>query len=88
MVKMMPPNNYFSPVTAIAVGAQEFIKKPFSLTELAVRFDKMMRNQEVPTETEAKEKGRFFHDRRESFEGVNRLHGKIESLKKQRKLAL
>jgi CheY-like chemotaxis protein len=85
---MTPPNNEFSPVTAIAVGAQEFIKKPFSLTELAVRFDKMMRNHEVPTETEAKEKGRFFHDRRESLEGVNRLYGKIESLKKQRKLAL
>ena len=85
---MTPPDNEFSPVTAIAAGAQEFIKKPFSLTELAIRFDKMMRNHEDLPENEAKQKGRFFHDRRESSERVNKLHGRIENLKKQRKLAL
>jgi CheY-like chemotaxis protein len=84
---MTPPDNEFSPVTAIAAGAQEFIKKPFSLTELAVRFDKMMRNHEILPENEAKQRERFFHERRGSFERVDRLHGKIESLKKQRKLA-
>ena len=87
IIVMTPPNNEFSPVTAIAVGAQEFIKKPFSLTELAIRFDKMMRNHEISPENEAKQKERFFYDRQESLERVNRLHGKIGSLKKQRKLA-
>ena len=36
------PDNEFSSVTALAAGAREFIKKPFSLTEFGTRFEKMM----------------------------------------------
>ena len=34
----------YSAETAIASGAREFIKKPFSISEFLVRFDKMMRD--------------------------------------------
>ena len=36
----------YSVETAIASGAQEFIKKPFSVSEFLLRFDKMMRDHE------------------------------------------
>ena len=34
----------YSAETAIASGAREFIKKPFSISEFLIRFDKMMRD--------------------------------------------
>lgn len=34
----------YSAETAIAAGAREFIKKPFSVSEFLIRFDKMMRD--------------------------------------------
>ena len=36
----------YSAETAIASGAREFIKKPFSVSEFLIRFDKMMRDHE------------------------------------------
>jgi CheY-like chemotaxis protein len=85
---MTPPDNEFSPVTAIAAGAQEFIRKPFSLIELAIRFDKMMKTYEVPPEEGEKQRERIFHDRRESSDRVNKLYGKLETFKKKRKQAI
>ena len=43
-------NNEFSSATAMASGAREFIKKPFSLMEFATRFDKMMNGHNLPAE--------------------------------------
>jgi CheY-like chemotaxis protein len=34
----------YSAETAIASGAREFIRKPFSISEFLTRFDKMMRD--------------------------------------------
>src|SRR4030043_2451976 len=34
----------YSAETVIASGAREFIKKPFSISEFLIRFDKMMRD--------------------------------------------
>ncbi len=39
---MTGQGNEFSSLTVMAPGARELIKKPFSLTEFAVRFEKMM----------------------------------------------
>jgi len=36
----------YSAEAAIASGAREFIKKPFSISEFSIRFDKMMRDHE------------------------------------------
>lgn len=82
---MTPHNNEFSPVTAIVAGAQEFIKKPFSLTEFTVRFDKMMKNQETLSEADTKARERVFHDR--SPVRVIEVNGKIEIPKRQKRLA-
>jgi diguanylate cyclase (GGDEF)-like protein len=45
MVMTGYPEKY-SAETAIASGAREFIKKPFSISEFLIRFDKMMRDHE------------------------------------------
>jgi DNA-binding response OmpR family regulator len=37
----------YSVEEAIEAGAQEFIKKPFSITEFDLRFRKMMRDNEI-----------------------------------------
>jgi len=38
----------YSAGTAISVGAREFIKKPFSIDEFAIRLHKMMNDSEAP----------------------------------------
>ena len=81
---MTPHDNEFSPVMAIVVGAQEFIKKPFSLTELAVRFDKMMKIHEIsiPVKNEIRHRGKLFHNLPLSPRRVNEPKRKVEILKK------
>ena len=41
-------NEEYSAGTAISVGAREFIKKPFSISEFGIRLHKMIRNSETP----------------------------------------
>jgi two-component system cell cycle response regulator len=43
----------YSAETAIASGAREFIKKPFSVSEFLIRFDKMMRDHKEETHLQA-----------------------------------
>jgi CheY-like chemotaxis protein len=43
---------------AIEAGAREFIKKPFSIDELILRFNKMMRDHEMLSRMEAKQNER------------------------------
>ncbi len=73
--------NEFSSVTAVSAGAKEFIKKPFSLGEFTLRFQKMMRDHEVLVQIEAKQKEMLFHSERKSQEEVNELKKEIENLK-------
>ena len=47
IMAMTGHNSEFATVTAMASGAREFIKKPFSLTEFNTRFDKMMSDHEI-----------------------------------------
>ena len=70
-----------SSVTAVAAGAKEFIKKPFSLTEFALRFQKMMSNYELFLQIEAKQKEMLFHMQKRSAEEITDLKREIESLK-------
>ena len=46
---------------AIAAGAREFIKKPFSISEFITRFDKMMRDQRNLSQMEAKQNEMVLH---------------------------
>lgn len=71
--------NELSPVTAVAAGAREFITKPFSFTELNLRFQKMMSDYEISLEIMAKQKEVLFGTQRESSE----LQRRIENLKDQ-----
>lgn len=74
-------DNEFSSVTAISAGAKEFIKKPFSLGEFALRFQKMMRDHEVLVQIDAKQKEMLFHSQRKSQEEIDELKKEIESLR-------
>jgi DNA-binding response OmpR family regulator len=74
-------DNEFSSVTAVSAGAKEFIKKPFSLGELALRFQRMMRDHEILIQLEAKQKEMSFHSHRKSQEKINDLKKEIETLR-------
>ena len=74
-------DNEFASVTAVAVGAKEFIKKPFSLTEFALRFQKMMNDYELFLQIEAKQKEMLFNIQKRSVEKITDLKREIESLK-------
>jgi CheY-like chemotaxis protein len=74
-------SNEFSSVTAMASGAREFIKKPFSLIEFATRFDKMMMNaHKIPVENEGKQDEKLFRMQRASLEENERLKKQVENL--------
>jgi len=73
-------DNEFSSVKAIAAGAREFIKKPFSPTEFGTRFEKMMGDYEISLEVEAKQNERLFNVQRKSLEEVNELKKEVENL--------
>jgi CheY-like chemotaxis protein len=65
--------NEFSSVAAMAAGAREFIKKPFSLTDFATRFDKMMNGHEIPLGNETKQNETLFQLERRSVEDTEIL---------------
>ncbi len=66
-------DNEFSSVTAIAAGAKEFIKTPFSLTEFGLRFQKMMSDYELLLPIDAKQKEMLFHIQKRSVEEITDL---------------
>jgi len=71
----------YSTEEAIEAGAQEFVKKPFSITELDLRFRKMMRNHEILKQIESKRNEIVFNLQRESSEKIKELKEEIETLK-------
>jgi DNA-binding NtrC family response regulator len=70
----------YSAKSAIAAGAQEFIKKPFSLPEFIIRFDKMMRDHETLCKMKEKYSKMLFNLQRNSSEEIERLKGQIKTL--------
>jgi CheY-like chemotaxis protein len=73
----------YSAETAIASGAQEFINKPFSVTEFVIRFNKMMRDHKILRQIEAKNNEIIFHLQIDSNEKIEELKREIEKLKNQ-----
>ncbi len=65
--------------SAIDVGAREFKKKPFSLPEFIIRFDKMMRHHETLCKMKGKYSKMLFHLQRNSSEEIERLKGQIKT---------
>jgi CheY-like chemotaxis protein len=65
---------------AIAAGARDFVGKPFGNDEFILRFNKMMRDQEVSLEIEAKQREILFQNQRKSSERINELKKEIENL--------
>ena len=57
----------YSVEEAIEAGAQEFIKKPFSITEFDLRFRKMMRDNEILKPSESKKNEMIFNLQIESM---------------------
>ena len=70
----------YSAKSAIAAGAREFIKKPFSLLEFIIRFDKMMRDHETLCKMKEKYSKMLFNLQRNSSEEIERLKGQIKTL--------
>ncbi len=66
--------------SAIAAGAREFIKKPFSIDEFIIRFDKMMRDHETLCKIKEKYSKMLFNLQRNSSEEIERLKGQIKAL--------
>jgi len=66
--------------SAIAIGAREFIKKPFSLYEFIIRFDKMMRDHERLCRVKRERDEIIFNMHREASEKTEELKKKIEIL--------
>jgi CheY-like chemotaxis protein len=66
-------DDQYSPATAIAAGAREFIKKPFSIDEFAIRFDKMMCDHENVSLIEAKKDEIIFNVNKEFTEKIEGL---------------
>ena len=65
---------------AIAADAREFIKKPFSLDEFIIRFDKMMRDHEMLYRLKINGYDMVFNLQKESSEKIEKLKRKIETL--------
>ncbi len=65
---------------AIAAGAREFIGKPFRNDEFVLRFNKMMRDQEISHQIDAKQRDMLFRVQKESAEKIEELQREIKSL--------
>jgi len=76
-------NGEYSAQSAIAAGAQEFIKKPFSLPEFILRFSKMMHEHESLRKVREKRDEMIFNLHRESSEKIEELKKKIETLERK-----
>ncbi|MCX8118315.1 MAG: response regulator [Desulfobacterota bacterium] len=80
----------YSAQKAIAAGAREFIKKPFTLSEFSIRLNKMIRDQEILRRIEVKKSEIEEISRQmisglqaESRERIDALQREIEELRKK-----
>ncbi len=76
-------SNQYPTQVAIVAGARDFIGKPFSHDEFILRFNKMMRDQEISLEIETKQREVLFRTQRESLERIGELKREIENLTSQ-----
>jgi len=76
-------SNEYPTGSAIEAGARDFIGKPFGHDEFILRFNKMMRDQEISLEIEAKQREILFRTQRESSERINELKREIDNLTSQ-----
>lgn len=60
----------YSPATAVAAGAREFIKKPFCVVEFTIRFHKMMRDYEILRQILAEKNEIIFNSDKEFAEKI------------------
>ena len=67
--------------SAIAVGARDFIKKPFSIANLMLSFNTMMRDQEVRSRIEARRDGRSIDLERGPHEKIEHLRNQVQNLR-------
>jgi len=82
-VMVMTGHDEYSAEDAIASGAREFIKKPFSIAEFVIRFHKMMRDHEIFYQIEAKKNEIIFNLQRNSDKKIEELKRDMEKLKNQ-----
>lgn len=82
----------YSAQKALSAGAREFIKKPFSISEFLLRFNKMMREQETfrqillkKEELEIMSRQMILDLQTESREKIETLQKEIEELQKRTK---
>jgi CheY-like chemotaxis protein len=66
--------------TALKSGAREFIGKPFSLLEFALRFNKMMADQELSARIESRQREMLLQARRKSEAETKELRKEIEKV--------
>jgi len=71
----------YSAEDALAVGARDFIEKPFSIEEFLLRLSKMMRDYEILCQLKVKQNQMVFRLSKKSLEETNDLRREIESLK-------
>jgi DNA-binding response OmpR family regulator len=73
----------FSEEAALASGAREFIRKPFSVDEFMLRFHKMMREHEALLQTEAKRNQMIFNIQQECDEKVREAEKGAEKIREK-----
>ena len=71
----------YSEEAALAAGAREFIRKPFSVDEFILRFHRMMRDYEVLLQMEARTNRIIFNLQQEYTGKVNEAEGEAEKLR-------
>jgi two-component system cell cycle response regulator CpdR len=80
-VMVMTGYDEYSAEVAIASGAREFIRKPFSIAEFIIRFHKMMLDHEILCQIEAKKNEAVFNIQRNSNQRIEELKREVEILK-------
>lgn len=71
----------YSEESALAAGAREFIRKPFSIEEFLLRFRKMMRDHEAVVQMEARTSRMIFNLHQECSEKVKELEREVGKFK-------
>jgi len=71
----------YSAESAIKAGAREFIKKPFSVPEFLIRFNKMMRDHKALHKLKERRNEMLFHSQRELDEKMEKLRTGIDPLR-------
>jgi len=69
--------------SAIAVGARDFMKKPFSIADFILSFNTMMRDQEVRSRIEARREGKVIDLGKRRDEKIEQLRIQVGAAKEK-----